>query len=98
MATRKDLLTAVSVTGNGAFIDWPGGPGVFVGEGTIGGSALKLQMETTSGAGVDLDPSLTFTTLPNAYGFMAPSGRLRAVLTGGAPVSINAYVASIPQT
>lgn len=98
MATRKDLLVNISATGNGNWIDWPGGPGTFIGEGTIGGSALKLQMETPSGAGVDLDPALTFTTLPNAYGFMAPSGRLRAVLTGGSPASISAWAASIPQT
>lgn len=98
MATRKDLLVNVSAAGNGTDIEWPGGPGAFIAEGTIGGSALKLQMMTPSGGFVDMDPALTFTTLPNAYGFMAPSGRLRAVLTGGAPVSVSAWAASIPQT
>ena len=97
MATRKDLFTNVSATGNGTGVEWPGGPGAFIGEGTIGGSALKLQMMTPSGGWVDLDPALTFTTLPNSYGFMAPSGQLRAVLTGGSPSGVSAWAASIHQ-
>jgi hypothetical protein len=75
---------------------WPGGPGAFMGEGTIGGSALKLQMISPNGTWMDVDPLLTFTALPNAYGFQIPEGRIRAVLTGGAPANIFAYAITMP--
>ena len=97
MSLRKDLLTNISATGNGTGTDWPGGAGAFMGEGTIGGSALKLQMQTPQGTWIDIDTALNFTTLPSSYGFLIPAGQIRAVLTGGSPTNIYAWAVSIPK-
>lgn len=94
MTNRVDLLTNISVAGNGAGFVWSGGAGAFVAEGTIGGSALKLQMQTPQGTWIDIDPALTFSTLSNSYGFLIPAGQIRAVLTGGSPVNVYAWAIS----
>lgn len=95
MSNRVDLFSNISATGNGAAQAWPGGSGAFIAEGTIGGSAIKLQMQTPQGTWIDIDPALNFTTLPNSYGFIIPPGQIRAVLTGGTPTNIYAWAASL---
>lgn len=95
MSNRVDLLTNISAAGNGAGQPWPGGSGAFISEGTIGGSSLKLQMQTPQATWIDIDPALTFATLPNSYGFLIPAGQIRAVLTGGSPVNVYAWAVSI---
>lgn len=95
MTNRVDLLTNISATGNGAAAAWPGGSGAFVAEGAIGGSAIKLQMQTPQATWIDIDPALTFSTLPNSYGFLIPAGQIRAVLTGGAPANVYAWAVSL---
>jgi hypothetical protein len=95
MRERQTLLNNISATGNGNGVGWAGGPGVFSVEGTAGGTAAKLQMLLPQGNWVDVDPALTFTVFPNVYGFNVPQGQIRAVLTGGAPVSVFAYATSL---
>lgn len=93
--TRVDLLSNVSSAGNGAGFAWVGGAGAFCAEGTLGGSSLKMQMQTPQGTWTDIDAALTFTTLPSVYGFMLPQGQIRAVLTGGSPTGIYAWAVAI---
>jgi len=95
MTHRVDLLSNISSAGNGSAVNWPGGSGAFVAEGTIGGSSLKMQMQTPQGTWIDIDPSLTFASLPSSYGFLIPPGQIRAVLTGGSPSGVYAWAVSL---
>lgn len=95
MAHRVDLFSNVSAAGNGVGQAWPGGAGALVVEGTPAGSVFKMQMQTPQGTWIDIDPALSFATLPATYGFLIPAGQIRGVLTGGAPANIYAYAVSI---
>jgi hypothetical protein len=101
MSFRATLFSNQNAAGNGAAFDWPGGPGAFIGEGTLTGATLKLQVETPSGGWLDVLGAFgaaapaALAALPAQYSFHATPGRIRAVLTGGTPTSINAWAVSL---
>ena len=88
-----DLITNGSATGPG--IVWGGGDGVFSVAGTFSGATVALQYlapdaVTWVNAGID-------TTLTAVGGGVAslPSGKVRAVVTGGPPSGIYAKLTSL---
>lgn len=96
-----ELLTNVGAAGNGVARNWPGGTGVACFTGTFAGTSATLQYNGPGGVWLDvktLDPSTgtqTTVALTDAgmIGFTLPPGQIRAVLTGGAPVGLNANAA-----
>lgn len=96
------LFSAVSATGNGAAVSWPGGNGVLTAFGTFGGTALTLEFTPSVGTGagtwvpVSTPPGVAVSmTAPGQAQFVAPVGNLRGVLTGGVPASLSATVGTV---
>lgn len=93
------LLNNAAATG--AAQRWPGGRGMFVLVGTIGGSSIAfefqgpdsttwLPVQDTAGADV------TLTAVGSAV-FELPPCPVRATVTGGAPAGLYASAARIPE-
>lgn len=69
----------------GAGLDWPGGDGVFCGEGTFGGGSIAMQMQTRNGTWIAVNTAGTVTpislTANGGQVFRAPAGKVRALVT-----------------
>lgn len=93
------LLSSVSAAGAGAAATWGGGRGAVIVYGTFGGTAATLEYLANGTTWIAaITPSGTAVSL-SAAGmalFEAPPGKLRAVLTGGAPVTVSAHASRIP--
>ena len=97
MARRAQLAFAnpVTATGATAAIDYQGGYGALFISGTFGATSVQLQQQGPDAQWYDMLG--TPVTLPNKEnGFLAPAGPLRLFLTGGAGISISAWVVGIP--
>jgi hypothetical protein len=91
------LFSGQTGAANGTAVEWGGGEGVFSVIGTFGGTTAKLQWSPDNGTTwIDVDRSgetfVTFTAAGSGA-FVLPRCFVRAVLTGGSPVQINARVA-----
>lgn len=89
------LLTAGSATGSAVAIN--GGEYQFMVDGTVGSSTISLQVQSPSGAWMDVQvftgSVVKFTTLPgNQSAIDLPAGNVRCACTGGTPSNINAYL------
>lgn len=89
------LLVSGSATGAATAIK--GGEYLVAFDGTIGGSTISLQMQSPSGAWMDIDvytgAPVRYTALPQSQtGINLPAGNVRCALTGGSPSGINAYL------
>lgn len=93
--TSYTLLAAGSATG--AAVPIRGGEYHFQTDGTVGGSAISLQVQSPSGVWSDVQifaaSVVKFTTLPgNQTGIVLPACNVRCACTGGTPSGINAYL------
>src|SRR5574341_1390300 len=89
------LLNAISATGAGGPVSWPGGRGMLTGSGTFGATNLTLEQRAIDGNWVPVSTPAGVAvslTAPGQTPFEAPVGNLRGVLTGGAPVTLSATV------
>lgn len=104
MSTRRaddnqyTLLSAGSATGSAVQIK--GGEYMVFFDGTIGGSTVSLQVQSPSGAWIDVDvftgSTVKYTALPRSQtGIDLPAGNVRCALTGGSPSGINAYLVGL---
>lgn len=92
------LLTAGSATGSAVPIK--GGEYQFMVDGTVGSSTISLQIQSPSGAWMDVQvftgSVVKFTTLPgNQSAIDLPAGNVRCACTGGTPSGINAYLVGL---
>lgn len=95
LAHSATLFNAVSATGNGGPVSWPGGRGVVAGSGTFSGTTLTLEYRTIDGNWVPVSTpagSALAITAPGMAPFEAPAGNLRGVLTSGTPSGLSATV------
>lgn len=83
----------IVAAGSTASIDYPGGNGTLFMTGTFGGTSAQLQQQAPDGTWVSMISPLT---VPGAVGFIAPAGPIRLTLTGGAGISVAAWVVGIP--
>jgi hypothetical protein len=94
MARRIKLILAENAgAGNGTAVDWPGGRGMFFGEGTWGGGNAALQMESPNGTYVpiyDTAGNAVTITVNGAKAFEAPAGKLRVAITTSTAVFASA--------
>jgi hypothetical protein len=81
------LLTAASATGAG--VAWPGGAGVMFVGGTFGGATAALQWSDDGSTWWALGAGYSLTAA-GLIQFNLPSGQIRASITGGSGVSLNA--------
>jgi phage-related tail protein len=92
------LLVGGSATG--AAVAIKGGEYQFMVDGTAGGTTASLQIQSPSGAWMDVQvftgSVVKFTTLPgNQSAIDLPAGNVRCALTGGTPSGINAYLVGL---
>lgn len=92
------LLENGNATGNAVAIK--GGEYMVFFNGTIGGSTISLQVQSPSGAWIDVDvftgSTVKYTALPRSQtGIDLPAGNVRVALTGGTPSGINAYLVGL---
>ena len=92
------LLVGGSATGSAVPIK--GGEYQFMVDGTAGGTTASLQIQSPSGAWMDVQvftgSVVKFTTLPgNQSAIDLPAGNVRCALTGGTPSGINAYLVGL---
>lgn len=92
------LLSNGSATGASTAIK--GGEYAVYFDGTIGGSTISLQVQSPSGAWIDVDvftgATIKYTALPRAQtGIYLPAGNVRCALTGGTPSAINAHLVGL---
>lgn len=92
------LATNASATGSAVAI--MGGEYQFLAEGTVGASAISLQMQSPNGTWADVQvfaaSAVKFTTLPNAQtGIDLPAGNVRMAATGGAPSALYASLVGL---
>lgn len=95
LAHSATLFNAVSATGNGGPVSWPGGRGVMSGSGTFGGTTLTLEFRAVDGSWVPVSTPAGVAasmTGPGQVPFEAPAGNLRGVLTSGTPSGLSATV------
>ena len=95
---RYTLLTNASTTG--AAVNVRGGEYNFTADGTPGGATIALQVQmpngTWTGVNVFSGSTVQATTLPYAQTSIdLPAGNVRASITGGAGVSVNAYLVGL---
>jgi hypothetical protein len=89
------LFNAVSATGAGSPVSWPGGLGSMAGSGTFGGTTLTLEFRNVDGNWVSVPTTSGSAVSMTAQGmttFYAPCGNLRGVLTSGTPSGLSATV------
>lgn len=96
--TQYQLLSNASATGSAVLIK--GGEYQFMVDGTAGGTTASLQVQSPSGAWMDVQvftgSVVKFTTLPgNQSAIDLPAGSVRCALTGGTPSAINAYLVGL---
>lgn len=97
---RRAQLTLASNAGAGAqtAVDWQGGVGMFMAEGTWGGGNAKLEIQTPNGSWVSLIHYATTTAISlTANGvaiFQAPAGKIRVNITTA--TAVYAYAIGIP--
>lgn len=92
------LASNASATGSAVAIK--GGEYQFLVDGTVGASAISLQMQNPNGAWSDVQvfaaSAVKFTTLPNTQtGIDLPAGNVRMAATGGAPSGLNAFLVGL---
>jgi len=90
---RTDLLSNASATGNAA--QWPGGKGIFIGEGTFSGSTLTLQVVSPNGTSINV--AGVSLTANGTADFNLPPGQIKGALTGGTPSAMFAWAVQVPQ-
>ena len=87
-----DLLSNASATGSG--VKWPGGPGVFMVDGTFSGATVSLAVLGPDGSSyvalTDWTDALVDFTAEGARPFVAPAGMIKAVVAGGTPSALYA--------
>ena len=95
MARRRQLALLENASASGSSVDWPGGTGVMYAEGTFSGATVKLQTQSPNGTWMDVGSATTFTA--NGVGaFILPAGPIKAVISGGPPSAVYAYVVGVP--
>lgn len=87
------LLTNAAATGTAQ--TWPGGPGVFAVVGTFGGATITLQFLGPDGTTWLAAGTATTVTAAGVGVFNLPKGSIRALITGGASVSVTANAAQL---
>jgi hypothetical protein len=92
------LLSNAFATGSAVAIR--GGQYLFTAEGTIGGSAVALQVQSPNGTwetvSVFSNSAASTTTLPYALtGIDLPAGNVRASITGGTGISVSANLVGL---
>lgn len=101
---RYTLLSNASSTGSAVAIR--GGQYTFTADGTAGGATISLQVQTPNGSwsninvfgknALDVDSPVSTTTLPYSQTSISlPAGAVRASISGGAGVSVNASLAGL---
>jgi hypothetical protein len=101
---RSDSLVyplAAAASATGAAVAVRGGQYSFMADGTVGGSTISLQIQMPDGSWCDVgalagnaivkNTVLPFVVTP----IMLPACNVRAAVTGGAGVSLNAWLAGI---
>jgi hypothetical protein len=93
--TSYNLQFNGSTTGSAVAVK--GGEYLFTVEGTVGASTISLQVQTPSGAWVDLQvftgAKVSFAVLPgNQTGIVLPACNVRCACTGGTPSGITSYL------
>lgn len=67
------------------WVDWPGGDGVFLCEGTFGGGNVKLEGMSRNGTAIGISQYATTTaiqlTANNMANFRYPQGKIRVTVT-----------------
>lgn len=96
--TAYQLLVGGSATGSAVPIK--GGNYMVYFDGTIGGSTVSLQMQSPSGAWIDVEvftgAVIKYTALPRSQtSITLPAGNVRCALTGGTPSGINAHLVGL---
>jgi hypothetical protein len=100
MKDDNNYSLASSASATGAAVAIQGGTYVFIASGTVGGATISLQAQMPDGFWCDVamyDASIVKTTaLPYVMtGIKLPAGSVRAAVTGGAGVSLNASLVGI---
>ena len=100
MKDDNNYSLASSASATGAAVAIQGGTYVFVASGTVGGATISLQAQMPDGFWCDVsvyNSTVAKTTaLPFVLtGIQLPAGNVRAVVTGGAGVSLNASLVGI---
>jgi hypothetical protein len=101
--SRYDSLKytlAAGLSATGPTVAIPGGEYDFFAEGTAGGSAISLQMQSPNGTWIDVSvfsgAVVKSLTLPFAQsGIDLPAGNVRMAATGGAPSGLNASLCGL---
>lgn len=88
VGARADLLDDASATGSD--VQWGGGRGSFMAEGTFDGATVTLQVITPNGTWIPVS-SATALTAAGAAEFELPAGRIRAAVSGGTPTALYAW-------
>jgi hypothetical protein len=93
------LGAALSASGSGVSVR--GGEYMFLANGTVGGSTVSLQIQQPDGSWCDVgalagNAIVKSTTLPYTVSpVVLPACVVRAAITGGSGVSLNAWLAGI---
>lgn len=92
------MLNDVNQGDANRWVDWPGGDGVFFGEGTFGGGTLKLEGQSRNGTAVGVTNYATTTpislTANGMANFRFPAGKLR--VTVATATAVFASVVGVP--
>lgn len=87
-APFKEIVLLSAAAATGAWIDWPGSWGMWVVQGTFGGSSAKLQMSIDGGT-TPIDVQGAILTTNGAFPIRIPAlWKLRVVITGGAGITL----------
>jgi hypothetical protein len=90
---------AANASATGAAVSIRGGAYAFMADGTVGGATVSLQTQLPDGSWSDVSMfggTIKTTALPySVTGIQLPAGSVRAAITGGAGVSLNASLVGI---
>ncbi len=80
-----------------ALVDWSGGEGVFIAEGTWNGATITLQIRVSPAGNFISMGSTGALTADGAVAFTAPAGvQLRAIASVATPTSVLASILKVP--
>jgi hypothetical protein len=99
-ADDSTYTLANNASATGAAANIRGGSYTFLASGTIGGATISLQMQTPNGTWsavtVFAGAVVQSTTLPYSQtSIELPAGNVRAAITGGAGVSLTAFLVGL---